>query len=330
MSDWKITARNYAAQAQAGLRDAAALMTDSRDAAIVHAMCDKIGQAVHFVMPDGGSVFDDNGRGLRDTEIHLPFPLLTIEYYSDAHDDTADLVVMPKRLIIAEELSADEARTRGQTAHGRKFKTDPFSDGERFIYITWAALWGDMWVPGACALAVPVAWDMHVDDRDRREFLPLGSEGKFTRMNAIPIIELLSMAAFFVERTGNQESVMQHLVHDVATEASVLIEFLEALSCSNVGTVIAQSGVVGAKAQRRAKDGKLPIFETRMLAIDVGRQRAGRDDEGDSACDRASPAQHLRRGHIRRLANGKNIWVQSCVVGAAAQGRIDKTYVVRA
>ncbi len=43
----------------------------------------------------------------------------------------------------------------------------------------------------------------------------------------------------------------------------------------------------------------------------------------------ASPRLHDRRGHLRRLASGKNVWVKSCKVGDASKGAIFHDYAIK-
>ena len=43
-----------------------------------------------------------------------------------------------------------------------------------------------------------------------------------------------------------------------------------------------------------------------------------------------SPREHLRRGHIRRLADGRRIWVNAAIVGAGkGVGVVSKDYALR-
>ena len=50
-----------------------------------------------------------------------------------------------------------------------------------------------------------------------------------------------------------------------------------------------------------------------------------RDDGGGT---HASPRVHLRRGHIRKIADGRTVWVQACVVGSK-HGMVLKDYKLR-
>lgn len=47
---------------------------------------------------------------------------------------------------------------------------------------------------------------------------------------------------------------------------------------------------------------------------------------GEKFDPRMAVRLHLRRGHLRRLSSGKNIWVNFCWVGHASQGTVNKHY----
>lgn len=105
----------------------------------------------------------------------------------------------------------------------------------------------------------------------------------------------------------------------------LVIELIEALTCRNV--VMEPLEVIDEKVNaRRIKYGKLPLYETRILTIKTTEIK---HTTGRQCTSHASPRQHLRRGHIRRLESG-NIWVNSCVVGDANKGVINKQYSVTA
>jgi hypothetical protein len=46
---------------------------------------------------------------------------------------------------------------------------------------------------------------------------------------------------------------------------------------------------------------------------------------GAPVVDRSGPREHLRRGHIRRLPDGRKTWVVCCVVGSRALGVVKKS-----
>lgn len=101
-------------------------------------------------------------------------------------------------------------------------------------------------------------------------------------------------------------------------------ELLEALTCTNIEQSIYQPA--SPKNAQRIKSHKAPIYETRCLTLKTTKKESF--GGGDGASSHKSPKQHLRRGHIRRLEKG-NIWVNSCVVGDASNGIIDKYYKIK-
>lgn len=103
-----------------------------------------------------------------------------------------------------------------------------------------------------------------------------------------------------------------------------VFELIEALSCRNVTTANHQEAY--KNNAKRIKDGKLPIYETKMLVIDTKATPAEYRGSGGS---HASPRQHLRRGHIRRHPTAGNLWINSCVVGDPSKGVINKSYAVK-
>jgi hypothetical protein len=120
-----------------------------------------------------------------------------------------------------------------------------------------------------------------------------------------------------LDRAPMHEAVM-------AAGRSVL-ELVEALSCNNVAAEVVQRIDPAVNARRR-RQGKLPLYETRILVVKVGdvAHAIGAPLGGD----RNGPREHLRRGHIRRLPDGRRTWVQCCVVGSRALGVVRKTYAV--
>lgn len=119
-----------------------------------------------------------------------------------------------------------------------------------------------------------------------------------------------------LDRTPMHEAVM-------AAGRSVL-ELLEALSCNNVAAEVVECIDPAVNARRR-RQGKLAMYETRVLVVKVGDVAHAIGAPGG---ERDGPREHLRRGHIRRLPDGRRTWVQACVVGSRALGVVRKTYAV--
>lgn len=71
---------------------------------------------------------------------------------------------------------------------------------------------------------------------------------------------------------------------------------------------------------KRTNQGKPPLYDYHCLTVTTNRQSSAK---GQGTGTHASPRQHLRRGHIRRLPD-KKVWVNSCVVGS--YGKICEDY----
>lgn len=119
-----------------------------------------------------------------------------------------------------------------------------------------------------------------------------------------------------LDRAPMHEAVM-------AAGRSVL-ELVEALSCNNVASEVVERVDPAVNARRR-RQGKLPLYEVRRLVVKVGDVAHA---IGSPMGDRSGPREHLRRGHVRRLPDGRKTWVQCCVVGSRAMGVVRKTYAV--
>lgn len=76
--------------------------------------------------------------------------------------------------------------------------------------------------------------------------------------------------------------------------------------------------------RRKIEQGKLPTYDWTTIWIEPAKPRS----EGKGGTH-ASPRLHDRRGHLRRLANGKNVWVKSCKVGDASKGAIFHDYAIK-
>jgi len=100
--------------------------------------------------------------------------------------------------------------------------------------------------------------------------------------------------------------------------AGTLLNFLNALACSNVHT----EKLPPRKPSKTL--GALPFDEYHVLTID----RPAGTGNGHAGGSHRSPREHLRRGHIRRLSTGSKIWVNAAVINAGEGGIIRKPYAL--
>jgi hypothetical protein len=117
---------------------------------------------------------------------------------------------------------------------------------------------------------------------------------------------------------GYGEQEKQNATNSMLT----VLEFIEALSCSNV-SYRPTTKIDEQVNARRIRDGKVPLYETHTLFIETPNKTTKGDSLGGH---HRSPRQHLRRGHIRRLPSGRKVWVNSAVIGRSENGVIKKDY----
>lgn len=106
--------------------------------------------------------------------------------------------------------------------------------------------------------------------------------------------------------------------------AALVWRAFAAMACSNVRTRDHQPDA--ALNKKRAKAGKVPLVSYKTLEIVVPNTRY--EGGGSGGGTHASPRVHLRRGHIRKIADGKTVWVQACVVWSK-HGMVLKDYKLR-
>jgi len=76
--------------------------------------------------------------------------------------------------------------------------------------------------------------------------------------------------------------------------------------------------------QRKQSKGKMPAYDWTTVVIEPSTERS--QHQGGT---HASPRQHDRRGHLRRLSTGKTCWVKAHKVGDATKGVIFHDYKIK-
>jgi hypothetical protein len=92
---------------------------------------------------------------------------------------------------------------------------------------------------------------------------------------------------------------------------------------------ISQSDIKAPKHTNklRAAKGKAPLFEHKRVYVDMNSFRI--PGMLGTGMTHASPRLHWRRGHVRRLPDGRLTAVRPCLVGAPENGTISHEYMVR-
>lgn len=307
-----ITAKNYAAQAEKGLRqfaDKLELKGFKHDSISANFMASSIKHCVHFAMPDGGRIFDDKLRGIKGEIVRLPFKQITIEYFNEKFKEG---MFNGKKIILAIEVESDnEILSMLGCAHNYK-------DEHVILVFAAANTTSNEWFMCATGYCLQCSWDYYDDN-----VVDIGKgELSFVGKPFAAMPECYKKA----KNESSSASFFEDAVSDIVRESRVVLELCEALTCRNVSSVPIEK-INQSKNVRRIKNGKLPLYETRMLVVDTS-LKSNQKSLSSSLSDRNSPRQHLRRGHIRRLNDDRKIWVNSCVVGDKQNGIVNKNYSV--
>lgn len=114
---------------------------------------------------------------------------------------------------------------------------------------------------------------------------------------------------------------------------AVFLQFLNAMSCKNVSAERSPP----SKVKNQIRKNPIPYDEYKILTTFVTQrdQTTGGSGNSNGSGERtgaihASPREHLRRGHIVRMGNGKGVyWRNATIVMAGNGGRIEKAYLVK-
>lgn len=317
-------ALNYAVAAAADLKKKLRHFSPV-DQTALRDLISRIERSVHFSVPDNGDIFDDGFRGLQGVEVKLPFPEITVEYRVTQVETHPDLIQAPKRLIVAWMERTDDLKTRLSDATFRQSVPSEVTS-EWVVHVAAVCDFdqGSGWVPMPAAYCIlSSGWN---DYSHGKAVTPFRGDVKNPGIAGFPVVILPDITLEYYDRLGrNVETLWKHICNDVGAEASTIMELCEALTCANVGVTTIQK-VKPSINERRIRDGKLPLFEVKALEIIT----PGMPKDlmfGEKHGEHSGPRQHLRRGHIRCLQDGRRIWVSSCVVGS--YGKIDKTYSIK-
>lgn len=285
-----ITAKNYAAQAMRGLENGVKNLIKRglvNDAKIATAITNEIKQATHFTVPDGGRLLDTKDlRALVNISFRLPYPVTTIEYYHPISD-------CKRNLILAIEVP---------TATQRYVSDEDIANNETSVMVISICESDNVWLVSPVAMLFMEHPELDINN----------TAIKYYTFTLLPDC---------VKPMGDAE--YEGYVSMSLDDAQPICDFIAALSCTNVGTETHQEAY--RDNVKRISKGKLPIYETKTLTLNVtGGKKGGAPGGGSSTPKR----QHFRRGYIRHLASG-NYWVNACIVGKNRNGRIDKDYVVK-
>lgn len=337
-----VTPRNYATRAQKSLPKWMKTLKNSGpafadDVAMIRFIMEQLDVAVHFSLPDSGMLFDDHLRGLVGQELRLPFQTVSIEYATtpDQPFDPVREFPVPKRLALAIESDDLAAEIGGHVSHRfgdcLRAQQERLYGNDRAVAVISICEIDSNWVVMPAAYVV-AANDWQADPNictpplidNRSAGTGFGYKGA-----VLPILPAwYQYVADKIAREHGEAAIIKHMLHDVQDEFRVTCELAEALTCSNVKPVDIQTADPAIN-RKRVRLGRQPLHTIKVLTVVVPASKGSTGTQGGEHSGRASPREHLRRGHIRELQDGRRIWVSSATIGAGNPGRVDKTYRIK-
>lgn len=111
-------------------------------------------------------------------------------------------------------------------------------------------------------------------------------------------------------------------IGDLGEDTTAVLNLCLMLAMSNVAESVVRPSAKAA-ARRKAK-GKRPLYDYKILVVD------GQKWDGPSSGSPGSGVRsHLRRGHVRRIADGRAVWVRATFVHGSVAGFVGKDYSVK-
>jgi len=279
-----------------------------------------------FVLPTGGRLFDGGVAPAMMEAFRLPFDQCVIEFDSPKDSaveyDRFHSVMVPRRIVACLDMAKAAEFLR---------RVRPVPSLMDDVCLVWPIDFKDgRWTPSWCGALVPynqepvqITQEQVQEVRERLDRLGAtdGRSVRASRWTFRATFVALGDLGQEVEQAYTAEEADYSAHVDTIEEITAAFQMCAALACANVTTE-----VIRPTREARAAKPASTLFDYHVLMIDPGKERHPSEDLGGT---HASPRTHLRRGHIRRLAWGSRIWVNSCVVNPSATGTVNKDYAVR-
>jgi hypothetical protein len=261
--------------------------------------------SMKFVLPVNGKIIDDDLNGLG--AIRLPYDSIAIEFFSDGVGGVGvhkEGFGFPLKNVVLARKAFD---------NGAPVIRICFGYLDRGMSNYWQLVPGFLQIPETEVDFIPI-----VDKQKDRVLIP----------NLTPLFFLSpELHKIYGADVTKDDKAIVGLKGNLMVAAFVLFGLLEALSCSNVfpEKVPNQKIKKGERLSAKKED------EYHTLIV-----RTTNSDSGaaltlsEQQTDRRPAREHLRRGHVRRLQNGKKIWINPMVVNAGVGGKIFKDYAMAA
>lgn len=300
----------------------------------VYWVLDMLDKAVKFILPDHGELLDLTSFDQKHADlIKLPYPITVIEApFPPRPEDrlASGKETSSRRIGLYVEMTSVEMLRRFPGAEAPEAN----SNGVLVIAIYYIDS-TKRWEIAGCASYCPYeqeAFDIHTGEKTPasiRFLAEVEQEGRPMSKMALRcyLAPLRPMLLHAMREAGvDDEQIKAVMIANTSDEQILMTQLCTVINCGNVEQD--DVPVPDKLARARAKSGKLPLYDYKVLTLsgDVGVNGRSDDSSGESGARRT----HLRRGHIRRLAARRVVWVRPALVNASKDvGVIDKSYRVK-
>ena len=125
-----------------------------------------------------------------------------------------------------------------------------------------------------------------------------------------------------VMQESTVQEIYEHTLFNSQDEFSMFLQTCCVLNCSNIEMISTKDNKYLNKT--RELKGKTPFFQYNVLQVSKKSY-----ESNSTGIEKTSPRSHLRRGHIRRYSDGKQIWVKPSVINPGVGQAIKKDYDLR-
>lgn len=315
---------NYSTHAIEDLSKTLSTIDDDITKHVTELLLDRLKKSVKFILPDHGIYFDLKSIDQKYMDLlHLPFNIIAAEYRSPCINLDNESVRSSKSIALAIELHKDPEFSKiAQMEKPREILPSALIWPIYYVDLL------DLWIANYCGLALN--YDQQViscageDDRDElalAEKYQMKLANNYLELYKVPI----GRPYFDIKERMSEKEFHMVCMRDAGSEMQSILQLCSILNCSN----IQQSTIPAPPAlnKKRAKKGKLPLYEYRVLQV------KGDHPHKPGTGSHSSPRMHVRRGHPRHYRNPDNtvrkvVWIESTVVGRQDNGIVDKDYKV--
>lgn len=333
------SARHYTTRAIEALKKQVAhLMSigDTHTAQDVKRILGWLEQAVVFALPDGGRLLDNmRPLSLDDIDIlHLPYPVVALEYHvgecnrGNTIGEVVQTINTPRRIALCVDFTGEQAEQFCPTVLNSRSACPVGTEGGVMVAAVCESTDSNMSGWFASSVGAVISRDqsgqsnptlppgLGIDEKDVYKATP--NPLSFAME---PLVHSVASAA--ITHYGHDRA-MAYAYADLIDELNATSSFIQAMACSNI---IAERVPADHRLnKKRVKSGKIPYSDYHVLKIRLSGSKT--ENSRSVHGDRRTPREHLRRGHIRRLSDGRRIWVNPCIVAAGSKGKAHKSYKV--